>query len=126
MIKDITTSSRYMQVSGSSGHTYVNGYSGSQGVGNMRYNTSNQNMEVFDGNNWITLGMGFTSVGLTMEAEALLDWAREERNKQLAREAKIQTNPALRKAYEAIQRAEENFDMLEALVGDYQAEESTK
>ena len=49
----------------------------------------------------------------------MLDWAREHRNKELARELKIKNNPALQKAYEAIKRAEENFDLLEAIAGDY-------
>lgn len=124
MIKDIHASGRYMQVQGGSSSTYINGYSGLQGVGNMRYNTTNQTMEVFDGNNWIQLNMGYASVGLNGDAEALLDWARMERDKQLARKAKVRSNPALQKAYEAIQRAEENFDMIETLVGDYQAEEN--
>ena len=119
MIKDIVSSGRYVQVQGGSASTYVNGYSGLQGVGNMRYNTSNQNMEVFDGNTWIQLNMGYSSIGLTPEAEALLDWARQERDKQFQREARIKNNPALQKAWDAIKRAEENFDILEAIAGEY-------
>ncbi len=119
MIKDITSSGRYVQVQGGSASTYVNGYSGLQGVGNMRYNTSNQNMEVFDGNTWIQLNMGYSSIGLTPEAESLLDWARQERDKRFQREARIKNNPALQKAWDAIKRAEENFDILEAIAGEY-------
>jgi hypothetical protein len=68
MIKNITASGRYIQVSGGNASTYVNGNHGAQGVGNMRYNTSNQQMEVYDGNNWITLNMDYASVGLNGEA----------------------------------------------------------
>ena len=46
-----------MQITNTTSSTYINGYSGLQGVGNMRYNTSSQSMEVFDGNNWIMLNM---------------------------------------------------------------------
>lgn len=118
MIKDVMSSGRYVQVSSGGSSTYVNNYGGQQGVGNMRYNTSTQNMEVYDGNNWIHLSMGIASVGLTGEAEALLDWARKERDKQIMRESRIRQSPALQKAYENIKRAEENFDLLEALVKD--------
>lgn len=116
MIKGITPQGRYVTVSGGGSSTYINGYSGLQGVGNLRYNTTSQNMEVYDGNNWVSLNMDYVSVGLNGEAEALLDWARQQRDKQLRREALIQNNPALQKAWAAIQRAEENFDLLEKFV----------
>ncbi len=120
MIKSISQNGRYVQVSNGSASTYVNGYAGAQGVGNLRYNTSNQSMEVFDGNTWMVLNMTYATVGLTGEAESLLDWARMEREKQYNREHRIRNNPALKKAYEAIQRAEANFDILDKIVGEQQ------
>lgn len=113
MIKGINSACPYITVQGGSpGSTYVNNYSGGQGVGNLRYNTSSQNMEVYDGNNWVQLSMGYATVDLSYDAQQLLEWARKEQRKQMERESKIQSNPALRKAYEAIQRAEENFDLI--------------
>ena len=94
---------RYMQVSGGTASTYVNGYSGAQGVGNMRYNTSNQNMEVFDGNNWVQLNMGFASVGLTTEAERLLDWARTKQDEEFKLKELMEKHPGLREAYERLE-----------------------
>ncbi len=94
---------RYMQVTGGSTSTYVNGYSGLQGVGNMRYNTTNQNMEVFDGSNWITLNMGYASVGLTGEAESLLDWARQKRDEEFKLQCLIDKHPGLKEAYERLE-----------------------
>jgi hypothetical protein len=55
MISNVFPSGRYVQVSGGAASTYVNGYSGAQGIGNMRYNTSSQRMEVFDGSSWVML-----------------------------------------------------------------------
>lgn len=125
MIKGITSNSQWLTVQNGSTSNYINNYSGAQGVGNMRYNTSTQNMEVFDGNNWMQLNMAYASVDLNHEAQSLLEWARNERSKQWTREAKIKSNAALRKAYEAIQRAEENFDILEKIVGeDYKNNQS--
>jgi len=40
-----------MQVMGGSASTYVNNYGGAQGVGNLRFNTSSQCLEVYDGTN---------------------------------------------------------------------------
>lgn len=122
MIKGINTQGRYMQVQGGTATNYINNYSGAQGVGNMRYNTTNQNMEVYDGNSWQMLQMGYATVGLNYEAESLLDWARQERDRQTKREHLIKNNPALQKAYEAIQRAEANFDILEKFVENDQSE----
>ena len=124
MIKGISSSGRYIQVNGSGASTYVNSFSGQIGVGNIRFNTNSQNMEVYDGNNWQTLNMDHVSVGLNGEAESLLDWARQEREKQRRREVLIRNNPALQKAYEAIKRAEENFDLLEKFVEyDHESEQ---
>jgi hypothetical protein len=103
MIKDIMQAGRYMQVTGGSTSTYVNGYSGLQGVGNMRYNTANQNMEVFDGSNWITLNMGYASVGLTGEAETLLDWAKQKRNEEFKLKSLMEKHPGLKEAYERLE-----------------------
>ena len=36
-------------------------------------------------------------------------WARTKRDQQLTRERRIENNPALKKAYEAVQRAEANY-----------------
>ena len=112
MIKGITSNSAWLTVQNGSTSNYINNYTGAQGVGNMRFNTTNQNMEVFDGNNWQQLNMAYASVDLNSEAQQLLEWARNERNRKWAIEAKMKNNPALRKAYEAIQRAEENFDLI--------------
>lgn len=118
MIKGITPG-RYINVSGGSpGSTYINTYGGNPGVGNMRYNPSSQNIEVFDGSSWQMLMTSYAQVELDSEAQMLLNWAREEKNRQLQRESRINSNPALKKAYEAIRRAEENFDILDRIVGD--------
>lgn len=119
MIKNITASGRYVQVSGGNSNTYVNSYSGLQGVGNMRYNTSNQNMEVFDGNNWITLAMDYASVGLSGEAEALLDWARRKRDEEMAWESLAKDNQAVKIALENLNKARQQLDVTAKLARDY-------
>jgi len=115
MIKNISPSGRYIQVSGGNASTYINGYSGAQGVGNMRFNTSNQNMEVFDGSNWIMLNMDYASVGLSGEAESLLDWARKKRDEEMEIQALAQTNPAVKNALEAVERAKEQLKIIKDL-----------
>ncbi len=119
MIKNITASGRYVQVSGGGSGTYVNGYSGLQGVGNMRYNTSNQNMEVFDGNNWVTLTMDYASVGLNGEAEALLDWARQKRDEEWAWKALSEKNKAVKIALDNLEEAKRQLDVTAKLAREH-------
>lgn len=115
MIKSIAPSGKYVQVSGGlSPVPYIN--SGAQSAGMMRYNTSSQCVEVYDGAGWQQLGGGYVQVGLNPDAEALLDWARQERDRHWQREQLINKNPALQKAWEAIKRAEDNFDILSKFV----------
>lgn len=116
MIKGINATGKYTQVTGGNSSTYVNNYSGAQGVGNMRYNTANQNMEVFDGSNWVMLNMGYTSIGLTPDAESLLDWARKKRDEELERDRLAQSNPAIKDLLNQISDKEEQIKMVMTLI----------
>ena len=109
-----------MYVNGGSSSTYVNGYSGAQGVGNMRYNTSTQNIEVYDGTNWITLNMSIATVGLNPEAESLLDWAREKKNEEMAWQSLAKDNQAVKIALENLNKARQQLDVTAKLAREYE------
>ncbi len=78
-----------------------------------------QDIQVFDGSSWMTLSQSWPTIELNGETQSILQWAREQKIKQAEREARIKNNPALQKAFENIKRAEENFDLIDALVKDY-------
>lgn len=122
MIKNISASGRYMQVSGATSSTYVNGHSGQQGVGNMRYNTTNQNMEVFDGNNWVMINMGHATVGLNGDAESLLDWARQKRDEEFQWKLLAEKNQAVKIALDNLEQAKQQLDITAKLARDYESE----
>ncbi len=116
MIKGITAG-KYITVSGGSpNQTYIS--PGSVGAGMLRYNGNTHCIEINDGNIWKQMDMSYAQIQLDTEAESLLNWARQERDRQRVREKRIQENPALKNAYEAILRAEENYDILDRIVGD--------
>ena len=96
MIKNIHASGRYVTVTGGNASTYINNYAGAQCVGTMRFNTTNQNMEVYDGNGWITIAMDHTHVGLNSEAEALLDWAKQKRDEERKLKEMMARHPGLK------------------------------
>ena len=80
MIKGIMAVGKYLGISGGSDSgTYMNHHTGLQGIGNVRYNTVSQVFEVYDGTTWIQIGMAHAQIGLTAEAESILDWARHKR-----------------------------------------------
>jgi hypothetical protein len=116
MIGSVFSNSASIQVTGGTTSTYINGYSGAQGVGNMRYNTSTQKTEVFDGSNWITLNMGSISVGLTPEVESLIDWARKKRNEEWELEKLSQENPTIKDLVDQINQKKDQIKMVQVLI----------
>ena len=117
MLKGLNSSGRYLTVTGgTASNPYIS--PGSVGAGMMRYNPNMNCIEVNDGNMWKQLDMSYATVELNPDAEALLEWARLERTKQRILAERIEQNPALKKAYEAVVRAQENFDILDRIVGD--------
>jgi hypothetical protein len=76
----------------------------------------NNGFEVYDGNNWVRIVGAYPTVELDLGAQAAIRWANEkiaeeERVKELAK-----TNPALKDAVEALQRAQEQVKIVAALV----------
>ncbi len=116
MLKGLMSGKGTVVSGGSASYPYIPMNSNNPIQGMLRLN--NQDMQVFDGASWLTVGSSYASVDLDADTQSLLAWARNERDKQFIREERIRNNPALKKAYEAIQRAEANFDILDKIIGD--------
>jgi hypothetical protein len=89
---------------------YVNSNPNNPIQGMLRIN--NTNIEVFNGNAWQQLSTSYATVTLDQEVLDVIQWARTQRQLDLNRKTLIENNPALQKAYAAVKRAEENFDIL--------------
>jgi hypothetical protein len=108
MIKSIAPLGRYMQTTGGSPMTpYIS--PGAQGAGQVRYNTNSSNMEVWDGVSWKEISANYASVGLTSEAESLLDWVRVKRDEEIKFKSLLESHPG-------IKDLKEKLDMMVALV----------
>jgi hypothetical protein len=113
----------------------IKGLMGSQGVvvngGNTSVPYVNQNntnpmqgmvrvwgtdMQVYDGNAWVQLASSYATVELDGNTQSLLKWVEAQRTMSMKRMEAVQKNPALTKAFEAIARAEANFDILAKFV----------
>ncbi len=85
-------------------------------VGQMRYNGSNQCIEVYDGNSWLILGNSYPTIELAPHVQAVVQWAQikmaeESRLKELA-----QKHPTVADALAAVTKAEEQLRIVTALV----------
>lgn len=122
MIKNISGGGKYLSVSGGAGSTYVNNYSGAQGVGNMRYNTSTQNIEVYDGTNWVQMQSGYATISMTPEAESLLDWARQKRQEEMELESLARDNPAVKDLLNQRNDIDSKISMVTTLIKNHQSD----
>lgn len=85
-------------------------------IGQLRYNGSSQNLEVYDGNTWIIMNSTYPTIELAPHVQAVVAWAQtkmaeESRMKELAAK-----HPAVADALEALKKAEEQVQIVAALV----------
>jgi hypothetical protein len=73
-------------------------------------------MQVYDGTTWVTMATSYATVELDGHAQSLLKWVEAQREMAFKRMEAVEKNPALVKAFEAIARAEANFDILAKFV----------
>jgi len=116
MIKAIHTSGKYIQVIGGSASTYVTAQAGSQGVGNLRFNTSQQRLEVYDGMTWLELNTPHASVGLDVAAEEAIDWVQRQIAEEKRLEGLSKKHPAVADALAAVDKAKKQLKVVTALV----------
>lgn len=124
MIGGLIGNGSVMVTNGNSSLPYINvGYDEKNPImGMVRVNGSN--LEAFNGTSWIPFTQSFGTVGLSTAAEAAIQWAMQEQTRALKRELLINNNPALKNAWDAIKRAEDNFDIISKFVeNDTQSEE---
>lgn len=84
-------------------------------VGQVRYNGASQNMEIYDGNSWLTLTSVYPTVNLSQDVQNVIAWAKhkmveEARIKELAAK-----HPAVADAVNAVNRANEQLKIVTAL-----------
>jgi len=120
MIKSINGGTG-IQVNGGNYNTWPTFYNTAQSTGNtaigqVRYNGSSQNLEVYDGNSWLIMSSAYPTIELSGDVQSVLSWARmkmaeESRIKELAAK-----HPAVADALEAVAKAEEQVKIVAALV----------
>jgi hypothetical protein len=116
MINQISSNTHYLHVnlSGSNG-PHIS--PGSSGAGQVRYNPSMNRLEVNDGAVWLELRNPNVELSLSTDAKTAISWALRKITEERERERRAEHNPALKKALEAVRRAEEQYELIDQLVG---------
>jgi len=119
MIKTVNGSGRYMMVNGGMpATTYMNISSGLMNVGDLRYNSSMQRIEVYDGQMWMELNTSHASVGLTPDAERAIDWAIRRQREDADLESLAKSNPAIADLLNQKKELDDKIKMVQTLVKD--------
>ena len=117
-ITNISSSSPYLNVTSYQGSKpYVS--PGSQSAGMMRYNTNSQNMEVYDGISWQTLGMGNATIELSGMAQTAINWviAQMEREAEIRRLA--EKHASIAHALDNVEQAKKELELIYQLAKDH-------
>jgi hypothetical protein len=112
MITGIASSGKYMYVHGGTSMPYVN--SNGLCAGNVRFNTNTRTLEVYDGTTWIAMS-STAQVGLSPEAESLLDWARQKRDEEYQLQELAKTNPTIADLLDQIKEKQEQIRVVRNL-----------
>lgn len=117
MIKTVNGSGRYIMVNGGyPATTYINTSSGYMNVGDVRYNTQMQRLEVYDGQMWLEINTSHASIGLTPDAEIALDWATKKRNEELALEQLAKSNSTIADLINQKKELDDKIKMVQILM----------
>jgi hypothetical protein len=84
-----------VMVTGGSSNPYINMSNPSAGM--VRYNGSN--MEVYDGNSWLSIGSHQT-VQLDARTQQILEWAEKRMMEETSLRLRMERHPGLKDAYE--------------------------
>jgi len=114
MIKGLTGNGGIDVSGGNVSIPYISSNQNNPVQGMLRINGTD--IEVFNNTGWQSLPSSYATVSLDKDVQDLMQWARTQRQLEQNRATLIKNNPALQKAYEAIQRAEANFDILSKFV----------
>jgi hypothetical protein len=111
MINNIMPGPGINVIGGSTGLPWIDTCRPSAGL--VRFNNG---FEVYDGNNWARIDGAYPTVELDLSARAAIQWANEKMAEEERLKKLAETNPALKDAVEALQRAQEQVKIVAALV----------
>jgi hypothetical protein len=114
---DYIVGGEYLNVTSNKGaQPYINRTSGQPMTGAISYDPGSQQMKVYDGNVWMSLGGGSATVNLTPNAINTLKWAEKKMLEEAERIKLAETNPAIRDLMDQIKQKEEQLMIVQTLI----------
>ena len=115
MIKGIAPMGKYTVVSaGNTSVPYINQNINNPIQGMIRI--SGSDIQVFDGITWMTMNTSYASIGLSSDAESLLDWARKKRDEEIEIDLLAAVNPTIKDLLDQIKEKEDQIQMVMNLI----------
>ena len=115
MIKGIAPMGKYTVVSaGNTSVPYINQNINNPIQGMIRI--SGSDIQVFDGITWMTMNTSYASIGLSSDAESLLDWARKKRDEEIEIDLLAAANPTIKDLLDQIKEKEDQIQMVMNLI----------
>lgn len=82
--------------------------------GTVKYNTTNQRLEVFDGIRWVDM-CHTASVELDLPATLVIQWAEKKMEQEIALESLARKYPSVQTALDAAREANNNLHLISLL-----------
>jgi hypothetical protein len=117
-INNITSNSPYLTVQTYQGNKpYIS--PGSQSAGMLRLNTNTQQVEVYDGMSWMTLGGGYSTIELSPVVQTAINWVMEQMAKESKMKEMAQKHASVQAALDNVEQAKRELDLIYELAKDH-------
>jgi uncharacterized spore protein YtfJ len=118
---DYVVGGEYLNVVSNKGaQPYINKTNGLPMTGAMSYDPGSQQMKVYDGNSWLTIGGGSATVNLTPNAIAILKWAENKMFEEQELKALCEKHPTINDIVVEMRTTMDNYinkiEMVKALI----------
>ena len=107
----------YLTVTSNKGaQPYISSTTGTPMIGAMSYDPGSQQMKVYDGNGWLSLGGGSATVNLTPNAISALKWAEQKMYEEQQLNALAATNPTIKDLVDQVKTKQDQIKMVQTLL----------
>jgi hypothetical protein len=114
---DYVIGGEYLNVVSNKGaQPYINMSSNQPMIGALTYDHNSQNMKVYDGNGWMTIGGGSATVNLTPNAISILKWAENKMREEQELNALAESSPTIKDLMDQIKQKQEQISIVRTLI----------
>lgn len=114
---DYVVGGEYLVVTSNKGaQPYINMSSSQPMVGMLSYDNGSQQLKVFDGMSWMTVGGGSATVNLNSNAISILKWAENKMREEQHLKVLAENHLSIKDLLDQIKEKEEQLKMVQTLI----------